>query len=172
MVRYLTIQERQEIFRLYQTNSAREVARIFNDIHPDRPITHGAVLRIERKFNANGSLHDRKRSGRPSKRKNAAIIENVIAIVDENSRIPARVVAMILNISKKTVLNILRHQKYRPYKARRTHWMHENDGPRRLEFANTMLAMIEGDENVVSNILFTDESLFVLKHGFNRQNNR
>lgn len=173
MVQYLTIEQRRHIFDLYKTNPARRVVQLFNEENPNRPpIVHSTVSKIVAKFSETGSLHDRHRSGRPSKRRDDEVAFNVLAQIVENPRISSRIVAANVDVSQKTVLNILHDHGFYPYKARVLHYMSQADKLPRLAFANEMRQMIDNDEDVVSRILFTDESLFVLKHAFNTQNSR
>lgn len=173
MVQYLSVKLRQEILYLYNGNSARRTAQLFNENYPNRaPINHSTVLKIVNKFKTTGSLHDRPRSGRPSLRNDEETLFSVLAQAVENPRLSSRNIAKTSGISQKLVLNILHDNAFRSYKAKKVHFMEADDRPRRLRFAQDMRLALNDDENVLSNVLFSDESLFVLRHAFNRQNTR
>lgn len=169
----LTLEERLEVFKLYQDHSARLAAQLFNASHPERqPISHVTVLNISSKFDETGTLKDRIRSGRPSKRKNEQIINNVLEQFNINPHASSRNVARDNNVSQSIVLNILHDNSFHPYKARPVQHLKHLDAAKRLEFAQEMIGSINNDEQFLRRILFSDESLFVLRHSFNRQNKR
>lgn len=173
MVHKITIDERRYIFDLYKTNSARRTAQLFNEAHPNRPpIVQSTVSKLIAKFQQTGSLQNRRRSGRPSKRRDAEVQFNVLAHFIENPRISTRAVAVNMQISQKVVLDILHDHRFFPYKGRRLHFMEENQKPPRLAFAQEMREMLDNEEDILSRTLFTDESMFVLRHSFNTQNSR
>lgn len=169
----LSIEERLQVFNLSRENSARRAAQIFNDNNPNRPpISHSTVVNLVSKFNATGSLANLPKRGRRSKRKDEEIIFDVLAQVVENPHISSRRIAQEAGISQSTALKVLHDNKFRPYKASKLHFLETADAPLRLAFAGDMLTKINGDENYLPRVLFSDESLFTLRHSFNTQNKR
>lgn len=170
----LTILERTEILKLYSTNSARDTAFIFNNRHPGRipRLTHSTVIKINKKFSETGSVVDLKRDGRPRKTGSAAIRDEIRINIHENPHITTRELSRDLDLSRTTVMKILKKNSFHPYKAQFHHTLHANDHIARLNYCNEMIDWINEDPTVPSRIMWTDESYFTLRGRFNRQNNR
>lgn len=109
----LTIGERTEIIQLCANgNTLRAAADIFNGHHPDRPqlLAFQTVSKVYRKFRDTGSVHNRHRTGRPSKVNNQVVINNVLQHVNENPHISTRVLSDVTNTGRNTVMKILHNE--------------------------------------------------------------
>lgn len=170
----LTIPERTEIVGLYTGNTARNAAEIFNNRYPNRlrPLAHGTVSNIWRKFNATGSVHDQPRSGRPSKVRNQNIVNVVLNMVNANPRTSTRALANATHHSRNTIMAILHNNGFHPYKAQPHNQLYVGDNIRRVEFCTGLIDLLNDSPWMIDYILWTDESLFRRIAPFNRQNDR
>lgn len=171
----LTIAERAEIVGLRADgNSVRHAAEIFNNRHPNRPrpLAHGSVSNLWRKFNETGSVHDQPRTGRPSKIRNQNIVDGVLNMVAEIPRTSTRALANATNLSRNTIMGILHNNGYHPYKAQAHNKLYDGDNVRRVQFCNDLINLLNEQPWMIDYILWTDESLFRRIAPFNRQNDR
>lgn len=170
----LSQEERVEIVNLYAHHSCRETAAIFNGRHPDRGVCLSAstVSDTVNRFNQTGSVHDRKRSGRPRSAVNDDMATDIIAQTEAEPHSTLRSLSNGSGISQGSVWNILKKYRYHPYKMQILHKLEEDDYPHRVNFCNNFLSFTDRDPNFMSNILWTDESLFSLNGWVNKQNYR
>jgi transposase len=171
----LTINERTEVLGLYVGgNTLRDVADIFNQRHPNRPrpLTFPTVSKIYRKFRETGSVHNRHRTGRPSKVNNQVIVNNVLNQVNVNPNISTRALAVATNISRNTAMDILHNQGYKPYKVQLHQKLNPRNNERRMQYCNDMIEILDDRPWMLDYILWTDEALFRKTQPFNRQNTR
>lgn len=99
--------------------------------------------------------------------------DQVIGYVEGNPHISTRALAKETNQARSTIQNILHDHGYVPYKARKVHFMNAGaDHYNRLAFAQAMTERMNSDEHFLRRVLFSDESLFVLRDSFNTQNKR
>jgi len=90
----------------------------------------------------------------------------------ENPHDSSRKVALQHDIDKKSVLKILKNNKFHPYKAHLVQELNEDDFDRRIEFCELMMERIDEDPNFLSNIVFSDEATFQINGNVNRHNCR
>lgn len=169
-----TIQERVEIVKLFYRNQecARATARLFTEIHPDKPIRHKYVLDIVQKFSETGSVANRKhqRHGIINDEATSVAVLGHVALMENTQSI--RKVARESGFSTTSVFRILHKHKYHPYKIKLVHELNEDDFDRRLEFCELFSNRIENNEHLLYNICFSDESTFFLNGYVNKHNCR
>lgn len=170
----LTSEMRTEIFMLHINYSVQEAAKIFNERYPDRPapLSASTVSKIWNKFKETGSVHDRKRSGRPA---TSVTEENSISIMAQIELKPhssTRQLAQDAGISKGSVSTILRKNRFHPYKMVILHKLKPEDYPKRIDFCTKYLDMLQNSHTIPFKVMWTDESIFTLKGWINKQNYR
>lgn len=172
MASKLSPEERIEIVKLYAHHSCRETAAIFNGRHQGRVarLSASTVSDTVNRFNQTGSIHDRKRSGRPRSAVNPDKATDILAQVEANPHSTLRSLSNGSGISHGSVWNILKQYRYHPYKMQILHKLNEDDYPRRVNFCNSFLNFTNRDQDFCSKILWTDESLFSLNGWINKQN--
>lgn len=154
-----------------RTRTQAETAELFNEIHPDRPpISQSVVSRVEAKFREFGHVRDQPRSGRPSVSENDQL--NVLLSFQENPHSALSHVAGNQNLSKSAVHNVVRRNKYHPYKVIPLQELSEDDFDRRSEFCMQLQNICNQDQNAVKRIIYSDEATFCLNGIVNRQNCR
>lgn len=77
-----------------------------------------------------------------------------------------------LGLSKSTVHRILSENKLKPYKIQILQALNDEDIDRRMEFSEQMLNRMNEDEDLLDRVMFTDEAIFTLNGGVNKQNVR
>lgn len=170
----LTTAQRIEILDIYRTNSARETADIFNSRYPHRvpALTHSAVVKLQKKFLATGSVVNQQKTGRPSKVHDEDVALHVIATVELDQKIATRKLSREVDLCRSTVSKILKEEKYRPYKSRFLNKHYGTDSEQRLQFCQKFMQRVQENNLFTNNILWSDESVFKISGSFNRQNNR
>lgn len=166
----LTIEEKIEIIGLTRNFSYRRTAQVFNDSHPNRPITKQTVARVVNYLRLRGSLHRKKRT--IPEQNSEDIKERVFEAFNNNPHASTRRIGIQLGISHVTVWRLLKKMKFRPYKMSKHQKLHEDDPPKRATFCRNLLARIERDPAFSKKILWTDEKRFCTNGCFNRQNFR
>ena len=104
------------------------------------------------------------------KRINEAAEVNVLAIVDQNPRISTREIAEEAGTSQRTVVRVLKTNKFHPYKLSVSQTLHPGDAERRVEFCRWFRNMCQDDQDFPFKILWTDETRFTNCGMFNRHN--
>lgn len=89
---------------------------------------------------------------------------NVCAFVEANEPMSSSQISQEIDIPASTVRRVLRKHGYKSYKLKTTQEIFPDDYIRRMEFCEIMREKINENEDVMKNILFTDESSFPL-HG-------
>lgn len=148
-----------------------EVARLFNQEHPDLPqISQTTVSRIERQYRENGHVRTLPRNRQPKIDEETKV--NVLLTYEDNPVTPARQVARDLGVSHTSVLKILKEEKKHPYKLQYVQELLEDDFDRRIQFCETMMDRIDRNQISSLHVLFSDEATFTLNGEVNRQNCR
>ncbi|KAJ8959229.1 hypothetical protein NQ318_022492 [Aromia moschata] len=115
----------------------KRVCEIFNIKYPDRRISQSTVSRIENKFREFGNVTDIPQSGRKRILDDEQEFDILLDIQD-NPHKPIRQVAADNDVSKTSILRLLKYEKYRPYKIRLVQELNDDDPDRRLEFCEIM----------------------------------
>ena len=90
-------------------------------------------------------------------------------LLEENPMLSTRRLSNELDISRWSVMRIIKDLAYHPYKLQLTHELSPEDLGTRLEFCLSQLEIIERLPNFAVNILFSDEAYFSLHGGVNTQ---
>lgn len=174
----LTLVERVEIIFLCgrikpdgRPIAAAEVARLFNQQHPDRSIASQTVSRLVQKFKSTGSVQNKEKT-RTERSERDERDSSIIEEFRSNPHATSRAVARQLSISQSTVLKALHKNKYHPYRMKMLQQCHGADFVRRLNMCRRFKEEIDRNLDYVKNTCFSDESMFTLDGQVNRQNFR
>lgn len=158
----------------YSNKSLRSVADSFSQAYPNRPKPNPSTIsRIVKKFKINGCVDVKHRRqnytnyARTEERRN--LLEN---LVEQNHRTSTKMLSVQLGISKSSIFRMLKHEKYHCYHFQNHQELRFGDSEKRITFCETLLDMMNNDENLINNVLFTDEATFVLSGEVNSQNVR
>ena len=173
--KFLTQKERIEILILRRCGDKKrtyeQVVRQFNNTHPDRlPICKSTVCKTVFRFQDTGSVNDRSKSGRPKMATNEDNSLEVCASVVEDVHTSVRKIAQQTGIGKSSVHQILKGNKFHPYKIKYVQELSEDDFDRRLEFCEEMMRRCDENELFPFWIYFSDEATFQLSGEVNRHN--
>lgn len=94
----------------------------------------------------------------------------VLAAVSINPHASTRSIAQCTNISHNTVHRILKSNSYHPFKLHYVHGLKPSDPERRLTFISKMICLFDQDNDIISKIMWTDESRFDNNGIVNRHN--
>lgn len=151
----------------------QEAADLFNATFPDRMslISKSTVYRNLRKFNETGSVKNIPGSGRKRTATNEEKSLDVLLNVHEEPKTSIAKLALNNDISQSSVRRILIKNHFHPYKVQLHQELNEDDPDRRMQFCQEMMDRINGN-NIMNNIVFSDESTFCLNGFVNRHNCR
>lgn len=150
--------------------SFQETCDLFNATFNDRnPISKSTVVRTIGRVIETGSVKDRPRSGRPRTvfDDDSSII--ILQSFVENPHASIRQISAENEVSISGVHNLLKNQKFHPYKLHHTQELLGQDLDRRMEFCEEIG---ERGNDFVSKIIFTDEAAFQIDGNVNHQNFR
>lgn len=166
----------QRIFIISQCfhRSDNEVKEEFQARFPGQePPNRSTISRLRDKFQKTGcvnSLHDKVKQPRKSLSEEQQTL--ICASVATDATTTSSTIAANVGVSKKSVLKVLKAQKFRAYKFERHHQLIPADPERRTQFCGIMQQLIQDNPTFLHRICFTDESTIVLVSCPNRQNNR
>lgn len=150
-----------------RTQRAFKIHRGFISIKqcPTRP----TILKWVRTFRVKAAARSYPSSTRKKRTRNPDAIKSVKDAITENSRASIRRLAAATSISRSSLQRILRLDlELYPYKIQLGQALKPQDYQTRLEFCETMLAQQE----LFTNIIFSDEAHFQLHGVVNKQNCR
>lgn len=147
-----------------------EVCNLFNAKYPDRPISQSTVSKIVRKFRENGHVKHIPNAGRPKIEDNVKL--DILLNVHDNPHNSSTQIGEYAGVSQRSVLRILKKEKYHPYKIELHQELNEDDPDRRLQFSEIMQELCNRNPLFINQILFSDEATFSLHGTVNRQNYR
>lgn len=148
-----------------------EAVRLFNDLHPQRPVCRTYLRDLVRKFETTFSVKDAPRSGRPPALDQDQQID-VLTDYLESPQQSIREVAEKHETTTFSVHKVLKTNKFHPYKIKLVHELNEDDFDRRMQFCETMQEKIAEDPYFVKKTCFSDECTFFLNGEVNRHNSR
>lgn len=152
----------------YGGNSARRTRDLFSVEFPDIPIpSDKTILNIIKQFEKTGSVINSKNktTQNPNISEEQEILETQICgHIETDPTTSCRELAEEFEISKTTVCRVLKKHGYSSYKVKNSQQLLEEDPFRRMQFCETMLEKCHADQSFLSNVLFSDESTFML-HG-------
>ncbi|KAJ8956019.1 hypothetical protein NQ318_006295 [Aromia moschata] len=108
------------------TPDKKQICEIFNTKYPDRRISQSTVSRIENKFREFGNVTDIPKSGRKRILDDKQKLDILLDIQD-NSHKSTRQVAFDNDVSKTSILRLLKNEKYRPYKIHLVQELNDDD---------------------------------------------
>ena len=169
----LSIENRVLLCNLHsQYASIRIAIQTFTAMKPnDAPPSVMQVSRLIKRFNQTGTVMNRTPI-RQSPATSPEIRSSVLAAISLNPIVTSKELATGAGISKSSVRNILRKEKYHPYKVRFVHRLTEDDFFNRATFCEKFHDLCIQNPNLTSQICFTDESTFFLNGKMNHQNIR
>lgn len=128
-------------------------------------------MRWVNNFQETGSVKDLPRSGRPGVSQQT--VENVQVAFQRSPQKSIRRASRELHVPKSTIHKVLHKRlQLHPYKVQIIQQLQPNDLPIRYEFATTMLNKIEGDNEYLQKVMFSDECTFFVSGHVNRHNVR
>lgn len=172
---YLTERHKIEILMMIgygdRTRTQNEVTHLFREKYPNLPpISRSTVSKIEKQFRENGHFRQTNNHRRSALSEEVKI--NVLLSVEENPHVSTRQIARELEISQSSVERVLKVEKFHPYKITILQELTEDDPDRRLQFCEQMMDLLDRNVLQIENVLFSDESTFMLNGEVNRQNCR
>lgn len=161
-----TIQERIDVLQLFYAlnKTPEETARLYNAQHEGRIPMRGNTLRmLIKRFEQTGSVHDRKRPGRPPTKTDEVTAYEVLNATRRSPKKSIRRLAQQCSTSSASVHRILKANKFKSYIERHVQILRSNDTNRRYEFVSYFLDHID-----VHTVLFSDEAIFQLNGRFHK----
>lgn len=167
-----TPQEKAQCVWWYvESKSPVTVQRQFRRQYGRDPPSKSCIMRWVKNFQETGSVKDLPRSGRPGVSQQT--VENVQVAFQRSPQKSIRRASRELHVPKSTIHKVLHKRlQLHPYKVQIIQHLQPNDRPIRYEFATTMLNKIEGDNEYLQKVMFSDECTFFVSGHVNRHNVR
>ena len=161
---------RIELIFLFAQNNELRALKTKHHLHKN-PFEVTTIQRLVTRFKATGSVADLPGKGRKSTwEERETNVKDAVTELTENREIPTcstREVAAATGFSQTNVYNILtKHLKWFPYRIKLHQEITTSDKQHRLEFANFILS----NQNLIPQILWSDESNFSIDGSINRHN--
>ena len=141
-------------------------------LNPSAPVPHDSTIkRLVDKFRETGSVHDRRRSGRPSfDDEDVAAVQGALINSPQKS---LRKVSQQIDMSYSSVQKICRKVLHLfPYKTCVMHTLMQNDYEQRSIFCDWLIAVTNDDPQFLKTCFWSDEAWFHLSGYMNSQNTR
>lgn len=159
-----------QLFWKYDKATAR-IHEDFRTRFPNAPLpTRQHLRKLNIKFERTGNVADALRSGRPRYVRNEENSQIVAQAFVASPHKSTRKASAQLGISRRSLQRILKDIKFKPFRPKLLHALHEDDYDRRLQFCELFLVRNEADPNFWRSILWTDEASFKLNGHVNRHN--
>lgn len=150
-----------------------EVTHLFNETFPDRnPISKSTAQYTVTRFLETGTVKDRARSGRPTTVTDIDGSLDILQSFIENPNTSVRSAAQTHEISRESARKVIKKSGFKAYRVSLLQELSEDDFDRRVEFCDIMMNKIDERHTLLDNILFSDESTFMLNGHVNRHNCR
>ncbi|PSN49514.1 hypothetical protein C0J52_18947 [Blattella germanica] len=135
---------------------------------PDRR----TIVRWVQSWREHGKVENKKSSGRPRTVRTPENINRVRAEIQQSPQRSARRHSLTMQISRRSLHRILKSElKFHPYKLQVVHKLRPNDRQMRMTFCAHLQEMI-AENNILPNLLMSDETHFHLTGFVNKQNFR
>lgn len=174
MAERLSLGEKIEVIRLLGDNdrSAREVCRVFNERHADRPnISCSTVNKINKTFCESGAVSKLLLKRNPVQRRQ--VNNQIILDYFRNSpNASLRNASLDLNVPRENIRRCLKANNIKPFKPKFLHTLQEGDENKRLEYCLWAQGLYLSDRNFLKNVLFSDEASFTTNGVVSSQNCR
>lgn len=171
MVQYSN-EEKTDMLLVYGEcrSNGREARRVYAQRYPHRRIPdHKTFSKLCQNLREYGSFGKSKRD----RRKTATSDENTARVIQNVLNDPKISLAKIkenTTVSVSSSWRILKRNHFHPYKTKLAHKLEPGDPARRMDFLVTFADLYGQDENLLSNILWSDESRFHSNGRINRHN--
>jgi transposase len=167
----LTPEQKLQIIKWYYGGkSIREISSSLFVLAFDKELSHSSVENViknlENNFCLQNCSHCRKQP-QPENEDDEMKEIMVCSMIDNDDTLSSRAIAETVGISHSKVLKILHTNGLSCYKVQTNQELFEEDKIRRMEFCEDVMERANNENNLLSNILFSDESSFPI-HG--RQN--
>lgn len=134
-------------------------------------ISRRFVYRTIKRYTEQGSVDDKKRSGRPRTVRTPAVIKAIKARIARNPARKQKLMALQMGLSSKTVKKVLNEDLgLRAYRKKSGHLLNERLKAMRVKRSKVLLKRYA--KNKHRDILFTDEKIFNIEEKYNKQNDR
>lgn len=170
----MDLETRLTLVKLFYSNNESPTATLraykrMMSLHND-PFPPSTISRLMQKFEATKTLHDIQSPGRPSivNERSSAIEKSITNLKAANplGHTSSRQVARETAIPQRSVVRVLHQIGMHPFRISRTQAISEEDKLKRLDFAKWILE----NEEILPNILWSDEAYFSLDGLVNRHN--
>lgn len=161
-----TIAEKVEMVIIYGEchRIMRKAVRVYGERFTDRNSPSLSVFaNIIKKFRETGNVDKEKRI-RAKKATDDGNTINILASVIQNPHVGTRQLERESGISQRSILRILKVNKFHPFHISLHQQLSENDFQKRLQFCEWGLRKLQDDQMFLNKILFTDEATFT-NHG-------
>ena len=168
----LTLEQRKWILKSYwKHENAGDVRRHWMQTFHTDPPTRVSIYRIRDKFDTDGTVANKKKSGR-NKTSTTEENEMQVALTFVNSpKKSTRRASLELSIPRTSLMRLMRKLKLRPYRPRLLHGLLEDDPDRRIQCCETIRDLIANEvPDLLDKIIWTDEACFKLSGLVNRHN--
>ena len=158
----LTLEEKVEIVLLCgrEGYSLRRVAEVFNTRHANRNVHHSTVGDILNKFKKTGSVMNISHGNNKIERDDEeSILANAVA--NPGSSLTSQ--ALETGKSRSAVRQVLRKNKFKPYKSCEVHVLFDHDHVPRETMCEWFDMNINTNPGFLKSVLFSDESPFKVK---------
>lgn len=165
-----SVQERIKCVGWYIANkSVTATQRLFRTTYGRNKSspTHKTILKWHQKFISHGTVEDTKHT-RPIRIDTIAIINHFRI----NPKTSQKRASNALNISKSSVQQCLKKNKFHPYKLQIVQQLNVGDYAARVAFAEEILHKIANSPDYLRYLMFSDEAHFHLDGAVNRHNCR
>ena len=120
----------------------------------------------------NGTVSDRKRSGRTLTTTDAFSRGSVLAAINLNPITTTEEVSRQSGIPRSTVQQILAKEGFHAYKIRFVHMLKQDDLTQRMDFSEMMMDRVNADASLLKRVCWGDECTMHLNGRMNHQNIR
>lgn len=148
-----------------------EACDLYFQRYPEREQPDPRIFnRLERNLMTYGTFaKDKPKTYNSANKENNTI--NVLASVYADPTTSCRCIEDGVGVARSTTSRILRENKFRCYRARKTQLLYPGDADRRMTFCQWYLGNLNGNEEFSRQIIWTDEARIASNGIFNRYNN-
>jgi hypothetical protein len=171
MVKYENL-EKFDMISIYIECRKNENAacNLYFQRYPERRQPNKSIFkRIELNLKNYGSF-DKPRVKKYNK-SNENVVIDVLACVEANPNVSSRQIEQDIDVPRRTALNILQKNKYRPYKIHINQHLYPQDFEKRRSFCRWYIEKCRDSEKFKHNVIWTDEVRITSDGLFNRHNN-
>ena len=152
-------------------NNNEESRRLFLERFKKEAPSRQLISYWKSKLLETGTLvQDRPRSGRPVTASGDGSRMAVVNAVNEDPQISTRRLSDDLDISRTSVMRILKKEGYHPYKPHYSQFLQDGDDDRRTQFCEVMIERSNLDPALIRKLIFSDECVFSLNGTVNKHN--